>query len=35
MPAALLERRHVKAWRDARGETPGMANMIVKVVRAC
>jgi integrase len=32
-PVALLERRHIKAWRDARGETPGMANMIVKVVR--
>src|SRR5262249_17653258 len=32
-PVALLERRHIKGWRDARGETPGMANMIVKVVR--
>jgi integrase len=32
-PVALLERRHVKQWRDARGETPGTANMIVKVVR--
>ena len=33
-PVALLERRHVKAWRDARSETPGMANMVVKVVRS-
>jgi integrase len=33
-PVALLERRHIKAWRDARSETPGMANMIVRVVRA-
>ena len=32
-PVALLERRHIKQWRDARGETPGMANMIVKVAR--
>ena len=32
-PVALLERRHVKAWRDARSETPGMANMVVKVMR--
>jgi integrase len=32
-PVALLERRHVKAWRDARGDTPGMANMVVKVMR--
>jgi hypothetical protein len=32
-PAALLERQHIKAWRDARSETPGMANMIVSVVR--
>jgi integrase len=32
-PVALLERRHIKAWRDARSETPGMANMIVKVTR--
>ena len=30
---ALLERRHIKAWRDARSETPGMANMIVKMTR--
>ena len=32
-PVALLERRHIKQWRDARGETPGMANMVVRVVR--
>jgi hypothetical protein len=32
-PVALLERRHIKAWRDARSETPGMANMIVRVMR--
>jgi integrase len=32
-PVALLERRHIKQWRDARSETPGTANMIVKVVR--
>jgi enterobacteria phage integrase len=31
---ALLERRHIKNWRDARGGTPGMANMMVKVGRA-
>ena len=30
-PVALIERRHVKRWRDARAETPGMANMVVKV----
>jgi integrase len=30
---ATLERRHIKGWRDARAETPGMANMIVSVVR--
>ena len=30
---ALLERKHIKAWRDARSKTPGAANMIVKVVR--
>jgi integrase len=29
----FLERRHVKAWRNARSETPGMANLLVKVVR--
>jgi integrase len=32
-PIALVERRHVKAWRDAKIDTPGMANMLVKVVR--
>jgi hypothetical protein len=32
-PVALLERRHIKAWRDARSETPGMANLLVSVVR--
>ena len=32
-PVALLERRHIKQWRDARNEKPGMANMTVKVVR--
>jgi hypothetical protein len=26
---APLERRHIKHWRDARGEIPGMANMVV------
>jgi enterobacteria phage integrase len=33
-PLGQLQRRHIKAWRDARSETPGMANMVVKVVRA-
>ena len=33
-PVALLERKHIKEWRNARSETPGMANMVVKVVRA-
>jgi len=32
-PVLLLERRHIKQWRDARSETPGMANMVVKVAR--
>jgi integrase len=32
-PIALLERRHVKAWRNERSETPGMANLLVKVVQ--
>jgi integrase len=32
-PVAQLERRHIKQWRNARSETPGMANMVVKVVR--
>jgi integrase len=31
-PIAMLERRHVKAWRDARAEKPGMANLLVRVV---
>jgi integrase len=31
-PVARIERRHVKRWRDERSETPGMANMVVKVV---
>lgn len=30
-PIALIERRHVKRWRDERAETPGVANMVVKV----
>lgn len=30
---ALIERRHVRKWRDERAETPGMANMLVSVVR--
>jgi integrase len=32
-PVALLERRHVKALRDARSETPGAANQLVSVMR--
>jgi integrase len=32
-PVALIERRHVKKWRDERAETPGMANMLVSVLR--
>jgi integrase len=32
-PVSLLERQHVKKWRDARSDTPGMANMVVKVAR--
>ena len=32
-PVALLERRHIKQWRDARNEKLGMANITVKVVR--
>ena len=32
-PVALLERRHIKAWFNARIETPGAANMIVSVMR--
>lgn len=30
---ALIERRHVKKWRDERAETPGMANMVTSVAR--
>lgn len=30
---ALIGRRHVKKWRDEKAETPGMANMVVAVVR--
>jgi integrase len=33
-PLVQLQRSHIKAWRDARSEKPGMANMVVKVVRA-
>src|SRR5262245_29733631 len=32
-PVALIERRHIKGWRDARSDTPGMANMVVAVAR--
>lgn len=32
-PVALIRRRHIKKWRDARSETPGMANMTVSVLR--
>jgi integrase len=32
-PVALLERRHIKAWFNARAETPAAANMIVSVMR--
>src|SRR5262245_22745255 len=32
-PIALLERRHIRQWFIARSETPGMANMLVKVMR--
>ena len=32
-PVTMLERQHVKAWRDARKETPGITNLVVKVVR--
>jgi enterobacteria phage integrase len=28
-----IERRHVKAMRDEKADTPGMANMVVKVLR--
>jgi integrase len=30
---STLMRAHIRGWRDARGETPGMANMLVKVVK--
>lgn len=33
LPTALIERKHVKKWRDEKAETPGMANMVVSVVR--
>jgi integrase len=33
MPVAMIERHHVKRWRDAKSDTPGMANMVVKVLR--
>jgi len=29
----LIERRHIKKWRDERAETPGMANMVISVMR--
>jgi hypothetical protein len=32
-PVTLLERRHIKLWRNARCETPGISTMIVRVVR--
>jgi integrase len=31
-PVDRLERNHIKDWRDARSETPGMANMVVRVL---
>ena len=33
VPVAQIRRRHVEAMRDERAATPGMANMVVKVVR--
>jgi integrase len=30
---ALIERQHVKKWRDERADTPGMANLCLSVVR--
>ena len=33
LPVAGIERRHVKIMRDERAETPGMANMVVRVVK--
>ena len=32
-PAGHVERRHVKAMRDEKADTPGMANMVVSVLR--
>jgi len=32
-PVDRLERKHIREWRDARRQTPGMANMIVRVIR--
>jgi len=32
-PIALIERKHIKQWREEKADTPGMANMLVKVVR--
>jgi integrase len=29
---ALIERRHIRKWRNEKAETPGMANMVVRVV---
>jgi hypothetical protein len=31
-PVALMDRKNIKRWRDERSDTPGMANMVVKVV---
>ena len=32
-PVSMLERRHIKQWRDYLSDTPGMANMMIRVVR--
>jgi hypothetical protein len=32
-PVYKLQRRHLVRWRNARSDTPGMANLLVKVVR--
>lgn len=32
-PVALIKRRHIKKWRDARSETPGMGNLVVSVAK--
>ena len=32
-PVGHVERRHVKAMRDEKADTPGMANMVVSVLR--